>query len=311
MAHSGVLSVTEPGEFAEAFHGANVNISVLTPGDFNAKITRAYLPSLLIMRVSESHPRILHSVVGSDRAIFSFQTERGPGIFRNGVELPPNGIARLARHQSYFQRSLGPVRWTNMSLPVEELHTAASCDLTPPQVEAIATPAPTAMAKLQRLNAAAGSLAESAPEVIDIPEAARGLEQALVEALVTCLGTADRFEDKAAQRRHHAIMRRFHAVLEAEPDRPLYVLEMAEAVGVSVRTLSACCHEHLGVGPKKYLLLRRMGLARQALYAAHPDATTVTDVATQYGFWQLGRFACEYRLLFGESPSLTLRRKRK
>jgi len=54
-----------------------------------------------------------------------------------------------------------------------------------------------------------------------------------------------------------------------------------------------------------------MGLARQALYAAHPDATTVTDVATQYGFWQLGRFACKYRLLFGESQSITLRRERK
>jgi AraC-like DNA-binding protein len=58
--------------------------------------------------------------------------------------------------------------------------------------------------------------------------------------------------------------------------------------------------------PKTYLLLRRMHLAREALHAANPVATTVTDVATRYGFWQLGRFASQYKFLFGEAPPATL-----
>jgi AraC-like DNA-binding protein len=70
-----------------------------------------------------------------------------------------------------------------------------------------------------------------------------------------------------------------------------------------------CCHEYLGMGPKRYLLLRRMNLARQALRQAAPDATSVTDIATRYGFWQLGRFAVEYQSLFGELPSVTFRRQ--
>ena len=44
------------------------------------------------------------------------------------------------------------------------------------------------MARLQRLHAAAGQLAKDAPEIIAHPEAARGLEQALIEAMVGCLG---------------------------------------------------------------------------------------------------------------------------
>ena len=62
------------------------------------------------------------------------------------------------------------------------------------------------------------------------------------------------------------------------------------------------------MSPKRYLLLRRMGLARRALSHANPDATSVTAIGTRYGFWELGRFAVEYQALFGEPPSATLRR---
>jgi AraC-like DNA-binding protein len=60
------------------------------------------------------------------------------------------------------------------------------------------------------------------------------------------------------------------------------------------------------MAPKRYLLLRRMHLARRALREAAPDTTTVTDIATRFGFWQLGRFSIDYRALFGEAPSVTL-----
>ena len=60
------------------------------------------------------------------------------------------------------------------------------------------------------------------------------------------------------------------------------------------------------MGPKQYLLLRRMTLAHRALQSANPAETTVTEVATRFGFWHFGRFAGEYRALFGEAPSVTL-----
>jgi hypothetical protein len=73
----------------------------------------------------------------------------------------------------------------------------AGCDLTPPKDALTLTPSPSAMARLQRLHAAAGQLAEDAPEIIAKPEAARGLEQLLIEAMVACpilsiAGDADR-----------------------------------------------------------------------------------------------------------------------
>jgi transcriptional regulator GlxA family with amidase domain len=163
------------------------------------------------------------------------------------------------------------------------------------------------MARLQRLHAAAVQLAESAPEIIAHPDAAHGLEQALIEALVACLGGGAAGEDTLA-RRHTLVMRRFRRAVEQNPDQPLYIPELCAAIGVSDRTLRVCCQEQLGMSPKRYLLLRRMHLARGALRDSAPGMTTVTEIATQYGFWQFGRFAGEYKSLFGEAPSATLHR---
>ena len=62
------------------------------------------------------------------------------------------------------------------------------------------------------------------------------------------------------------------------------------------------------MGPARYLWHRRMHLARRALLRSDPQIVTVTEVATKYGFWELGRFSVQYRALFGESPSVSLRR---
>ena len=127
--------------------------------------------------------------------------------------------------------------------------------------------------------------------------------------MIGCLSKGEVGEDSVAQRQHELIMRRFRRVLEEKPEQPLYIPEICKAIGISDRTLRVCCQEQLGIGPKHYLLLRRLHLARRALREASPGATTVTEIATRYGFWHFGRFAGEYQSLFGEAPSSTLHRR--
>jgi AraC-like DNA-binding protein len=164
------------------------------------------------------------------------------------------------------------------------------------------------MSKLQRLHAAAGHLAETAPEIIANPDAARGLEQALIEAMVGCITTNDAGEDRASQRRHERIMRRFHKVIDEQPDQPFYIPEICKAIGVSERTLRSCCQEQLKMSPKQFLVRRRMHMVRRDLTRSLSTANTVTNVAAHYGFWDFGRFAGVYRSFFGELPSITLSR---
>ena len=312
MPSSSVQMFTEPDEYAAALQQGRVELMVAQRGVFTAKLCTVNLHHLWMQRLEEDLARTSHVDASGGRGFIAFRTQPGPIVIRNGVELSVTSIARLHLAQSYYQHTSGPTSHAGMSLPLDEMGAlgaaVAGCDLTPPADDLTVTPSPDAMGKLQRLCAAAGELAEDAPAVLAHPEAARGFEQALIEAMINCLGGGEVEEDRAAARQHAAIMRRFHRAIEQYSDQPLYVPELCRQIGASARTLRVCCQEHLGMGAKHYLLLRRMHLVRRALSESTPADMTVTEIATRYGFWQFGRLAVEYKALFGETPSATLHR---
>lgn len=95
--------------------------------------------------------------------------------------------------------------------------------------------------------------------------------------------------------------------VRADPAHEWTLFEMAQAAGVSPRTLQLACQRHLGQSPLAFLRDVRLEHVNAALKAAGPGET-VTNIAMTWGFYQLGRFAQDYRRRFGESPSATIRR---
>ena len=112
---------------------------------------------------------------------------------------------------------------------------------------------------------------------------------------------------RRARLRAPQIVRRVDQFLQAHLDEPIYMSQLCDVTGVSERSLRNACHAVCGTSPKRYLTRRRMEAVRHALEAARPGEATVTRIATDYGFFELGRFAAMYSSLFGERPSDTLR----
>lgn len=84
---------------------------------------------------------------------------------------------------------------------------------------------------------------------------------------------------------------------------------LASAAGTASRTLETHFRQFLGTTPLGWVRQARLTEARRALLAGGAEQS-VTRVAVQSGFTQLGRFAVQYRRQFGEAPSATLRRAR-
>ena len=82
---------------------------------------------------------------------------------------------------------------------------------------------------------------------------------------------------------------------------------LADAAGVRPRTLETHFRIFLGTTPLGWARRMRLALARQE-FIRRGQRTTVTAVALNSGFTQLGRFAAEYRRAFGELPSATIAR---
>lgn len=88
------------------------------------------------------------------------------------------------------------------------------------------------------------------------------------------------------------------------------IKEICQVTGVSWRTLDYAFKERIGIGPKKYLEAYRLNRVHRELSLSQPDVK-IADIANQFGYWHMGRFACNYREFFGELPSETLSKRHK
>jgi len=309
---SAISTFTDPYEYQNAIRASTVQIFVSKPGTFTSNLTRIDLHRLWMQRSQETLGRVVHSTLDKNRSTIFFLTDdQQPAIHQCRTELPAGDIMFHASACENYHRSFAECRWGAMSLPPDDLVAAgraiAGYDLISPTESHRIRPPPELMARLLSLHKAAGQLAATVPDLLAHPEVARALEQELVRTMVRCLT-----EGIAPEPDHHRhdrvpVMRRFEQVLKENPDHPLYISEICAAIGVADRTLRLHCMDYLRMSPQRYLWLRRMNLARRALALADPARTTVTEIATAQGFWELGRFALSYRRLFGESPSTTLR----
>jgi len=112
------------------------------------------------------------------------------------------------------------------------------------------------------------------------------------------VGKSNRYRDIVAQAEAIAL-----ANAEEMPTIPAICCELS----VSPRTLRKAFRSIYGQSPCRRLRVLRLNQARQALLAVDGETAKVTEIAICFGFFEFGRFSVEYRKLFGESPSQTLR----
>jgi AraC-like DNA-binding protein len=84
--------------------------------------------------------------------------------------------------------------------------------------------------------------------------------------------------------------------------------EIADMLGIGVRQLQVAFRSYVRTTPHRYLLVRKLHLARSQLIRPGDLTRPVAEAAMHAGIGHLGRFSEYYHRLFGELPGQTLNR---
>ena len=105
------------------------------------------------------------------------------------------------------------------------------------------------------------------------------------------------------------LVRRSEEYMRAHLKEAISIIDLLRICGCSRSVLFAAFRNARGYTPMEFLTEQRLQSAREKLLTWHPEAS-VSSIALDCGFINLGRFSQVYRKRFGERPSDTLRKGR-
>lgn len=92
-------------------------------------------------------------------------------------------------------------------------------------------------------------------------------------------------------------------------DGKISVKSLSKQHQISEKTLQNSFKSLFGFTPVHFLRQLKLNLVFNELNKSDPEQSTVSNIALKWGFTHMGRFSRYYTDLFGENPSLTLRRE--
>jgi AraC family ethanolamine operon transcriptional activator len=233
---------------------------------------------------------------------------RGQGMF-NGQDYRPGSLC-LWNTNREFNAILPPADimcvMVDRALLVEHIAQTEQIDLEPELLRSslvFGTPEVSAMIAQQLSELVAAGFGHDWDATT--PAAQQAIRQEVLERLAPLVvEQLDGRHDQPTHFRHLTTVRRAREFAFAHPDTPVQVQDLCRELRVSRRTLQDSFRTVLGIGPLWYLRTLRLDGARRGLLAG----CSVQEVAETWGFWHWSRFSRDYRCLFGELPSATLKR---
>ena len=140
-----------------------------------------------------------------------------------------------------------------------------------------------------------------------LAENPRELGERVARALATFLAHREaRAHAVAIASARRRAVRRITEAVSANSRRRYTLSDLCGIACVSPRTLEYAFYDNFRLSPLAYVRALRLQGARHALLR-RGDGAGVSEIALEYGFTHLGKFSVDYRRMFGERPSETLR----
>jgi AraC family transcriptional regulator, ethanolamine operon transcriptional activator len=277
-------------------------------GVFRSRLVQVTLHRLRLFAAEERLARISITAVPADDILVTFVMGEGASPVWAGSEIRAGEIVTVGPCEKLHARTSGPSFWGAVRVRERELLRYGGIlrgeRFAIPKGITRWRPAPAAARQLYQLHRAAIRTAETRAAPLADRVTAHGLEQQIVGALIECLLPISAEAESSVAKRHRNILARFGELLQAGSGRR--VNDICAEIGVSERLLRRCCRMQLGISPTDYRRLQAMQQVYRELRRGDPEMLTVSEAAKRHGFAAFGRFARNYRAIYGELPSATL-----
>lgn len=146
------------------------------------------------------------------------------------------------------------------------------------------------------------------PNLLMHAAARQAIKSSVLEALLDiCQVQIRPFRLSTTNVSHHTLVFQIRDYILRRRDEPVTVADLCRNFYVSRRTLQNAFHNVAGMSPVAYLRAIRLNGVRRMLRNHSSSAVSVQHAAAEWGFWHLSQFACDYKRMFGELPSDSLR----
>ena len=305
-----VLETQDLDVHACAQNSGSLRYEQLSSGQFKGRLHQVHLPKLTLLREDTSIALHQRGQLDDSTYGFAMALQDSEALFFNGQRVPENAI--MCGKGDVVDMTT-PDNFTLIAVVVDR-------DLLNPLWERMYhKPLAHWMEEqlvLQTTNTKAQALRELHLMVLDQAsalanrrhdeEALRQLRDELLMEWIEALPSQVNTSELPTLERRKKLVDKACELMLRHTDEPMNILEVCSQLGTSRRKLNYSFQDVLGTTPVKYLKALRLNGVRRGLRDA-AKGVTVQDVAAHWGFWHLGQFAQDYKRLFGELPSTTLR----
>lgn len=307
------ITARNADEMAAHIGGWNQTYQQLSDRPFTGLSAKVSFPGLEIFREVSNLPISETGVSPTGTLTFAIPLVTRGVISFSECPIKPNAIMTIGSSGAWNFQTRGHADVVTICIKKEILHDN-SMDFSIDEVaaEMIQTDGNVIQSAQEKvrdlrtfLSAMFDALVENS-QILQLPHLRKKLTEDLLTALLSTIDCADDGITTATRREKHDLIEHVKKYLYENSDTPVTVYELCRELSISRRNLQYCFTEMLGVSPYQYLRALRLTGARRELQGSDQQTTSITQAATNWGFWHLSRFAQDYRRMFGELPSETL-----
>jgi AraC family transcriptional regulator, ethanolamine operon transcriptional activator len=306
---------TDFDEFADAISGVNGRYIPTAPSPKQWWIDPVRLGRLELQQVQVGAPATYAGDGETNALTVGIPLTQPDAIRIDGHALTEDSFVIVRHDRPLTYAAADVTRWVGVTVPAhmdaeprfKDAAEWSSAMLGDTRVQANS-------ASLRRVSLLVGWLC-GGDGTIDIvsPAAIAAAEEEIVSAVAELLRASTCNHEQRAGRRpvsRDQIIARCLEFFRDNQGQPILVADLCRTAQTTERTLRNVFYEYFGVGPIRFLKARQLQEVRSALLKAPSPRVTVTDIAARFGVWDFSLFARNYRALYGESPSQTLRNSR-